>query len=112
MKKLTLLFLVVISITQTFGQVRDYELGAQLLDQSRRSAFGGYFDYSDPEAINIKISVWGYVQYPGRYVVPDYATLIDLMSFAGGPIDDANLDEVRIYRLNEDNEELMISVDE
>lgn len=111
MKKLILLFLIIISYTQINGQIRDYELGAQFLDGSRRSAYGGLFDYSDPEAINIKISVWGYVKYPGRYVIPDYATLMDLMSYAGGPVDDANLDEVRLYRLSDNNEELMLSID-
>ncbi len=41
----------------------------------RRNIYGGYYDYSDPESINIKVSVWGFVKYPGRYVIPEQTTV-------------------------------------
>ena len=93
--------------TTTFSQIRDYELGAQV-QQGSRSIYGGFYDYSDPEAINIKVSVWGFVKYPGKYVIPDYTSVIDLISFVGGPLDDSNLDELRIYRIDENKREQMI----
>jgi len=112
MKKLLLLTLFTFAFTmQNFAQIRDYELGSQLLDGNRRNIYGGLYDYSDPEAVNIKVSVWGFVKYPGRYVIPDYTSLIDLISYVGGPTDDSNLDELRIYRIDENNKEQMLEVD-
>jgi hypothetical protein len=101
-----MLFLTV----NNFAQIRDYELGAQATE-GRRSLYGGFYDYSDPEAINIDVSVWGFVKYPGRYVIPDYTSVVDLMSYVGGPTDDSNLDDLRIYRLDENNREQMIPID-
>ncbi len=90
-----------------FSQVKDYELGSQWTGKTRTNIYGGFYDYSDPEAINMNISVWGFVAYPGRYVVPEYTSVVDLLSFVGGPSDDSNLDELRIYRI-ENNKEIMI----
>ncbi len=94
----------------SFAQIRDYELGAQITE-GRRSLYGGFYDYSDPESFNINVSVWGFVKYPGRYVIPDYTSVVDLMSYVGGPTDDSNLDELRIYRLDDNNREQMIPID-
>jgi hypothetical protein len=88
----------------------DYELGTQWSERAKRNIYGGFYDYSDPEALNISVSVWGFVKYPGRYMVPDYTKMIDLLSFVGGPTDDSNLDELRIYRI-ENNKEVMIPFD-
>jgi hypothetical protein len=108
-----ILFFASLSILLTvnsFAQIRDYELGAQVSDR-QRSIYGGFYDYSDPEAINIKVSVWGFVRYPGKYVIPDYTSVVDLMSFVGGPTDDSNLDDLRIYRIDDNNREQMIPID-
>ena len=99
-------FFVLSSITLT-AQVKDYQLGADAL-MMRNNMNGGYFNYSDPEAININVSVWGWVKYPGRYKVPIYTTAIDLLSYAGGPTDAADLSDLRIYRLNEDSTQSML----
>lgn len=112
MKKLILVLLLgsIFSI-DSYSQIRDYELGSQTLSNRRGTVYGGYYDYSDPEAVNINVSVWGFVKYPGRYTVPDYTSIIDLLSYVGGPTDDSNLDEIRIYRLDENNNEIMIPID-
>jgi len=92
------------------AQIRDYELGSEALNGARGNYYGGFYDYSDPEAVNIKLSVWGFVKYPGRYIIPDYTSVIDLMSYVGGPLDDSNLDDLRIYRIDENNKEQMIPI--
>ena len=70
--------------------------------------YGNYYDYSDPTTINIKVSVWGFVKSPGKYIVPLYTTVPDLISYAGGPVDQSNLDDVRIYRVDKNgNQELL-----
>ncbi len=70
---------------------------------------GGLFDYSDPESINMRVSVWGFVKYPGRYLVPVYTSVSDLLSYAGGPTDDSQLDDLRLYRVMEDSTQHLFS---
>lgn len=106
---LFLIIYIAASIT-LFGQIKDYELGASML-QNRFNQQTGYFDLSDPESVNIKVSVWGFVRYPGKYVVPIYTTVIDLLSYAGGPTDAAHLDDLRIYRVTEDSAQVLIKID-
>ena len=74
----------------------------------RFNSQGGYFNYSDPEAVNIKFAVWGWVRYPGKYTVPSYTTVSDLLSLAGGPTDGADLEDLRVYRVNEDSTQAMM----
>lgn len=102
MKKLLFLIVTLLLIsTSGFAQVKDYELGSSLMN-GRTNTQGGYFDYSEPLSINIKVSVWGFVKYPGRYFVPINTTVTDLLSLAGGPTDDAHLEDLRIYRVLKD----------
>ncbi len=104
------LFVLIFFNFQLFAQVKEYELGASSL-QLRYNQQSGYFDFSDPESVNIKVSVWGFVRYPGKYVVPIYTTVIDLLSYAGGPTDAAHLDDLRIYRVKEDSSQILIKID-
>lgn len=48
--------------------------------------------------LNIDVQVWGQVNRPGQYSVPDRTDLIGLISFAGGPTEDAKLKEVLVVR--------------
>jgi len=99
MKKLILIFTTLLLFsTVNFGQIKDYELGADRLS-GRSNYNGGYFNYSEPLGINIKVAVWGFVRYPGRYFVPINTTTSDLLSLAGGPTDDAHTDQLRLYRV-------------
>lgn len=67
----------------------------------------GFFDYSDPTGINIKVQIWGYVRYPGYYVIPARSSINDLISLAGGPSEEALLDDVRILRTGSDSSAAM-----
>jgi len=88
-------------VNDSLSQTKDYEIGSATSGQYRPQ--GGYFDYADPASVNIKVSIWGYARYPGRYVVPINTTLMDLISYAGGPTTDADLEDIRLYRVNEDS---------
>ena len=44
------------------------------------------------------MQLWGYVKYPGYYIIPSNSNLNDILSFAGGPLEDAMMDDIRIYR--------------
>lgn len=67
------------------------------------AAIGAFYDFSDPSGVNMKVSVWGYARYPGRYFIPVNTTLLEVISYAGGPIDDALLEDVRVIRLKPDS---------
>ncbi|MCF8242394.1 MAG: SLBB domain-containing protein [Melioribacteraceae bacterium] len=106
MRKWFILFSIMFITTSIIGQVSDYELGSRNIGLQQRQ--GGYFDYSDPNSLNIKVSVWGFVRYPGRYVIPSQTSLTDFLSYAGGPGDDAHLDDLRIYRMLDDSTQTLI----
>ena len=52
---------------------------------ARTAQAGALFDYSNPSTINIKVQLWGYVGFPGYYIVPAGISINELISFAGGP---------------------------
>ncbi|MCH7774100.1 MAG: SLBB domain-containing protein [Bacteroidetes bacterium] len=111
MQKLCLLFFIVFIIYPVYlsAQEKDYQIG--LDPNSFRQSTGGYYDYSDPNGINIKVAVWGYVKYPGRYVIPIRSDIKDLISYSGGINDNAFLDDLRIYRLDKDSTQLLLKID-
>jgi hypothetical protein len=101
-----IILFISISVIDIVAQQEDYQLG---INQSYlRQNQGAYYDYSDPDGLNIKVSVWGYVKYPGRYVIPQRTDIKDFISYAGGINDDAFLDELRVYRVNTDSSQEML----
>lgn len=57
-----------------------------------------YMSGDFPGAVMMKVNLWGAVEKPGIHYVPLQTDLITLLSFAGGPRDSAELDEVLIKR--------------
>lgn len=72
---------------------------------------GGQYDYSNPDAINIKVLVWGYVEFPGHYIIPSTSSVNDVLALAGGPTPDANIEDLRLFRINADSSQSMIKFD-
>ena len=70
--------------------------------------YGGLFDYSDPSNVNIKVQLWGYVRYPGYYIVPANSSINELISFAGGPTEDALLEDIRVTKIKEGSQTVML----
>ena len=56
----------------TLAQNENLQLGSSLNNKVNQ---GGLYDYSDPSAVNIKVSVWGFVRYPGKYIIPIYCNI-------------------------------------
>jgi hypothetical protein len=104
---LLFIFIQFISSSVSIAQQDDYQLGVS--PNYVRQAQGALFDYSDPDGINIKVSVWGYVKYPGRYVIPQRSDIRDLISYAGGINDDSHLDEIKLYRIQEDSSQVILN---
>ncbi|MGE5681604.1 MAG: SLBB domain-containing protein [Bacillota bacterium] len=99
-------FLTLLFSSFVFAQQGNIKIGADV-DRYRQNQ-GGFYDYSDPEAVNIKVSVWGFVRFPGYYLVPSYTNPRELLSLAGGPTDAAHLDDLRIYRVMEDSTQKLL----
>ncbi len=89
----SVLFFLIFGLS--FAQDDDDNL---ILGNSQNNKSAALYDLSDPTGVNIEVNLWGYVRLPGRYRVPIKTTFMDLMSYAGGPIDESNLKEIRIIR--------------
>ena len=91
------LFLIILS-NYCYSQDEDLILGKQK-DQSGPA----FYDLSDPFGVNIEVNLWGFVKNPGRYKIPYKSTIIDLISYSGGPVENSDLKEIRILRPGNDS---------
>jgi hypothetical protein len=64
---------------------------------------GGYYNYADPDGVNIEVNVWGFAKFTGKFLIPQGTTLQDLVSYAGGPTIDAKVEEIRLLRPKNDS---------
>lgn len=110
MKYFYSIFFTILLIGSSFSFAQeDIQIGKSLKNFDRQR--GGFYDYSDPDAINIKVLVWGYVQFPGQYIIPSTSSVNDLFALAGGPTEDAKLEDLRLFRINPDSSQTMIKFD-
>ena len=98
--KIFLIIITVFILLTPLSAQEDIQVGSQKYVARQQT---GFFDFSDPTGINIKVQIWGYVKFPGYYVIPARSALNDLISLAGGPTEDALLDNIRILRTNPDS---------
>jgi hypothetical protein len=76
---------------------------------------GGLYNFGEIDKMNIEVSAWGYIKFPGKYIIPKGSTLVDLISYSGGPTVDAKLENIRLFRPKNDTlnvtEDEMIIID-
>jgi len=96
---LTLLLVQTLNVNLSLGQDDKYPRGAQ------------YFLGTNDQLL-IKVNIWGFVAKPGQFLVPSDTDLISLISFAGGPIDGAKLNSIKLIRSasNKDKKQKVISI--
>ncbi|HMD13460.1 MAG TPA: hypothetical protein VKI62_02430 [Bacteroidota bacterium] len=58
----------------------------------------GYFFYAKPFEVTMTVNLWGEMPQQGVYVVSTTTDIIQLLSYAGGPHDRSNLEDVLVYR--------------
>jgi len=104
-KTSAVLLLIVSAISFTYSQ-NDIQIGSQ--QGAVNNQRGAYFDYSDPSGVNIKVQLWGYVEFPGYYVVPAGFSVNELISLGGGPTQDALLNDIRVVKLKEGSQPEMV----
>jgi polysaccharide export outer membrane protein len=89
MKKSAIVLIALFPIVSLFSQK-----SSQNFSTDRAAQY--YLGTSDE--LLIPVNIWGFVQKPGQYMVPDNTDLIALLSFAGGPTENAKLNHIRIIR--------------
>ena len=109
MYKTIMFFIVLFAFSSISFAQDDIQIGKSLSTYDRYR--GGEYDYSDPDAINIKVLVWGFVRFPGYYLIPSTRGVNDLLALAGGPTQDANIDDLRLFRVNSDSSQSLIIFD-
>jgi hypothetical protein len=58
-----------------------------------------FYYISKPGEITMSINLWGMVKQPGRYEVPISTDMVQLLSYAGGPMREADLAGVLVTRI-------------
>jgi len=109
MRNILLFFLLILLSGLTIAQNQDIQLGSGANGQQVRNQ-GALYDYSDPQSVNIKVGILGFVKFPGRYIVPSNTKVSDLLALAGGPAQDAKVDEFRLVRTNSDSSQSVIKL--
>jgi len=78
-----------------FGEARSQDtslvFGNKLIKQKIN-----YYDFSDPLKINFEVIVWGGFKFPGKYLVPEGTTVIDLLTYAGFPPNSEILEDIKL----------------
>ncbi len=90
------------------GALLSVSLSAQVLQGGLAptlpsASAASYYYIAKPGELTMQVNVWGFVKNPGRYEVASSTDLIQLLSFAGGPIEYAKMDEVKITRFVKNN---------
>jgi len=62
---------------------------------------GAQYFLGAQDELLFKVNIWGFVRKPGQYMVPKDTDLISLISFAGGPLEQAKIKRVKIIRVAE-----------
>jgi hypothetical protein len=65
---------------------------------SRYSSGNEFIAGQEPGTVMMRVNLWGAVKKPGIHHIPVKTDLISLMSYAGGPNDNAIMDEIVIKR--------------
>ncbi|MBN2356727.1 SLBB domain-containing protein [candidate division KSB1 bacterium] len=69
-----------------------------------------YFLGSQDQVL-MAVNVWGFVHRPGQYMVPYDTDLISLISFAGGPKEEAKIKNIKVVRAAKSDNPQVIEVD-
>jgi hypothetical protein len=92
-----------------FGSTLASAAGGSGLVQEGAGAQGGseYVSGNYPGAILMPVNLWGAIGRPGIHHVPTQTDLVTLLSLAGGPSTDAELDHIIIKRRSGSEEQVL-----
>lgn len=64
---------------------------------------GAQYYLGSRDDLLMKVNIWGFVKSPGQYLVPTETDLISLISFAGGPLQEAKMKSIKLIRTHGNN---------
>jgi polysaccharide export outer membrane protein len=95
MNKCILPILIVISVIGTTSST----LVAQALSsRSMQQGQAAQYFLGSQDQVLMQVNVWGFVSQPGQYMVPYETDLISLLSYAGGPREEAKIKSIKVVR--------------
>lgn len=95
-------FICLVLITSFLFALQTETLWAQSASSQTSPAYYFSGDLRKAEQLKIQVQVWGHVKKPGLYIVPDDINMLSLISLAGGPTENARLDDVKLIRTEPD----------
>jgi len=97
MKNIFIALLILFSLS-AYAQDKNEKIG--IPDEFKIGT--NYFNYGDKDKVNIDVFVWGSIRVPGKYLIPQGTTLMELLTLCGGPDKESKLEDIRIVRLKND----------
>lgn len=85
---------------------------SQAVSTTGSSGRAAQYFLGNQDQVLMAVNVWGFVNVPGQYMVPLETDLVSLLSYAGGPREDARIKRIRVVRTSaEGDSSLVINVD-
>lgn len=82
-------------------------LGTEQDEVPKSSNSGAQYYLGSEDELVIKVNVWGFVSKPGQYLVPNNTDLVSLLSYVGGPLENANLKHIKLIRTSDKAEKVL-----
>jgi len=77
---------------------------AQGLASSANAGRAAQYFLGNQDQVLMAVNVWGFVNMPGQYMVPLETDLVSLLSYAGGPREDARIKRIRVVRASAESD--------
>jgi hypothetical protein len=100
--KICYLFAIIaIIVVNTFAVYAQDDDDTRVTAEELKKIGLNYFNYSEPGKVNIEITVLGGVRNPGRYLIPEGTTFIELLSLSGNVLQEETADNIRLIRASQ-----------
>lgn len=96
MKYLKYVFLICLLITNQILTAQNDDI--KVLSDELMKGGQNYYNYSDKNKENFEIILLGGVANPGKYLIPQGTTLLELISYAGKPVSEDIYAYIKIIR--------------
>ena len=88
-------FILFVCIFWAFNQIAF----AQAISSTGNAGRAAQYFLGNQDQVLMAVTVWGFVNVPGQYMVPLETDLVSLLSYAGGPREDARIKRIRVVRV-------------
>lgn len=107
MKRIQIVVISVLSAALLLARPMQAQTSFSSQEQSRAAQYV----LGSEDQVLMAVNVWGFVIKPGQYLVPYDTDLISLLSYAGGPREEAKIKNIKVVRAGKDATAQVIDVD-